>query len=312
MAKGDGFRIRVGLRMARAKDYAVPSATQQDFSPFFRDLAKISEHASPTSSPTRSNIPGDHSLAPSADRERPPQILVGYGDPAVLKAIEGWWLVSTSNDAPDAFPILHSADLQHWEPRVSSFPRGGGGLGSEGPQRRRFLGARDGQGRRRILAGVHGATGQQCAGDRACSGAVAARALDRQPCPAHHRQAGQHNGPRLRCRSAANERRSDRLAPVRGCERRKYLFWKDDTNSIWPRPLAMLLRKHPELIEKLFARSRSSHRGFRRRDRAMGQRAAANGALFLMQPLIEAALANWTQVRTALVEFGLAGRSSKP
>ena len=31
-----------------------------------------------------------------------------------------------------------------------------------------------------------------------------------------------------------------------------YLFWKDDTNSIWPRPLAMLLRSHPELIERLF------------------------------------------------------------
>ena len=25
----------------------------------------------------------------------------------------------------------------------------------------------------------------------------------------------------------------------------RYLFWKDDTNSIWPRPLAMLLRRTP-------------------------------------------------------------------
>ena len=32
----------------------------------------------------------------------------------------------------------------------------------------------------------------------------------------------------------------------------QYLFWKDDTNSIWPRPLAMLLRQHPELIDELF------------------------------------------------------------
>ena len=32
----------------------------------------------------------------------------------------------------------------------------------------------------------------------------------------------------------------------------RYLFWKDDTNSIWPRPLAMLLRQHPDLIDKLF------------------------------------------------------------
>ena len=40
-----------------------------------------------------------------------PQILAGYGDPAVLKTDDGYWLVATSNDAPDAFPLLHSSDL---------------------------------------------------------------------------------------------------------------------------------------------------------------------------------------------------------
>jgi hypothetical protein len=90
-------------------------------------------------------------------------------------------------------------------------------------------------------------------------------------------------------------------------EGERYLFWKDDTNSIWPRPLAMLLRAHPDLIDKLFVTAP---------DR---QTAAFSAAIvpwanlqrpmvrfFLMQPLIEAALANWTQVRNALVEFGLA------
>ena len=32
-----------------------------------------------------------------------PKILVGYGDPAVLRGDDGYWLVATSNDAPDAF-----------------------------------------------------------------------------------------------------------------------------------------------------------------------------------------------------------------
>ena len=31
---------------------------------------------------------------------------------------------ATSNDAPDAFPILHSRDLEHWEPRGFIFPEG--------------------------------------------------------------------------------------------------------------------------------------------------------------------------------------------
>ena len=42
----------------------------------------------------------------------------------MLKTDDGWWLVATSNDAPDAFPILHSADLEHWEPRGFVFPEG--------------------------------------------------------------------------------------------------------------------------------------------------------------------------------------------
>ncbi|NUQ17671.1 MAG: family 43 glycosylhydrolase [Sphingomonas sp.] len=87
----------------------------------------------------------------------------------------------------------------------------------------------------------------------------------------------------------------------------RYLFWKDDTNSIWPRPLAMLLRSHPELIERLFAAED---------DRRTAAFAAAIVSwanvqrpmvrFFVMQPLIEAALANWAKVRSALIEFGLA------
>ena len=74
----------------------------------------------------------------------------------------------------------------------------------------------------------------------------------------------------------------------------RYLFWKDDTNSIWPRPLAMLLRQHPDLIERLFASEA---------DRRTAAFAAAivpwanvqrpMVRFFVMQPLIEAALANW-------------------
>jgi hypothetical protein len=87
----------------------------------------------------------------------------------------------------------------------------------------------------------------------------------------------------------------------------RYLFWKDDTNSIWPRPLAMLLHAHPELIDELFV------------DRADRRTAAFAAAIvswanvqrpmtrfFIMQPLIEAALDNWKQVREVLREFGLA------
>ena len=76
-----------------------------------------------------------HHAEPTADYPAPPwrplitanlhpRILSGYGDPAVLRCEDGWWLVATSNDAPDAFPILHSADLQSWEPRGFVFEEG--------------------------------------------------------------------------------------------------------------------------------------------------------------------------------------------
>jgi beta-xylosidase len=87
----------------------------------------------------------------------------------------------------------------------------------------------------------------------------------------------------------------------------KYLFWKDDTNSIWPRPLAMLLRQHPELIDRLFnAGADRRTAGFAAAIVPWANVQRPMIRFFLMHPLIEAALANWVQVRKALVEFGLA------
>ncbi|HZC38779.1 MAG TPA: family 43 glycosylhydrolase, partial [Sphingomicrobium sp.] len=86
-----------------------------------------------------------------------------------------------------------------------------------------------------------------------------------------------------------------------------YLFWKDDTNSIWPRPLAMLLQRQPDLIGRLFEAEE---------DRRTAAFAAAIVSwanaqrpmirFFLMHPFIEAALANWHRVKRTLLDFGLA------
>jgi beta-xylosidase len=87
----------------------------------------------------------------------------------------------------------------------------------------------------------------------------------------------------------------------------RYLFWKADTNGVWPRPLAGLLRERPELIDQLFASET---------DRTTAAFAAAiqpwaNGRrpierFFLMQPLIEAVLDNWPRVRPVLEASGAA------
>ena len=307
-AEGEGFRILVEAE-GKPLDFFIPTATQQDFSLFFRELAA----AFGTRVPHVFADTVEHP-APSM-RWRPlltenvhPQILVGYGDPAVLKTDDGWWLVATSNDAPDAFPILHSADLEHWEPRGFIFPAG-----------REPAWAAKG----RNMADFW-APEMEKAGDeywtvftaRQASNALAI-GLARAPSPTGP---WTDNGAPLITGKPVNTTGLgyDATQPQLSGgvidshlfidDGAKYLFWKDDTNSIWPRPLAMLLRQHPDLIDKLFAGQA---------DRRTAAFAAAivpwanvqrpMVRFFLMQPLIEAALANWSRVREALIEFGLAG-----
>jgi hypothetical protein len=123
-AEGDGFRISVKSSEGGSRSYSVANGTQQDFTAFYHDLARdfgtrLPHAFEPVENPG-SGIPWRPLLTENVH----PQILVGYGDPAVLKAEDGWWLVATSNDAPDAFPILHSDDLKHWEHRGFAFPQG--------------------------------------------------------------------------------------------------------------------------------------------------------------------------------------------
>ena len=87
----------------------------------------------------------------------------------------------------------------------------------------------------------------------------------------------------------------------------RYLFWKDDNNGLWPRPLAALLAEQPELIEQLF----ETEEDRRTAAFAAGIVGWANGRrpmerFFLMQPFIAAVLNNWPRVKQALADTGLA------
>jgi len=307
-AEGEGFRIEVKAPGAAAKSWFVPTATQQDFACFFRDLA----HEFGTRLPHLFADGTDH--PPATIRWRPlltenvhPQILVGYGDPAVLKDGEDYWLVATSNDAPDAFPILHSTDLEHWEPKGFVFPREREpGWAAKGRNVADFWApemARMGDEYWLVFTARRASNALAIGLARAASpmgpwtdnGAPLITGKPVDTSGLGYEGQAQLSGGVIDSHLFIDEDGS------------KYLFWKDDTNSIWPRPLAMLLHRNPELIERLFAAQE---------DRRTAEFAAAIVAwanvqrpmvrFFVMQPLIEAALANWTQVRAALVEFGLA------
>ena len=122
--KSDGFRIEVTAD-GRTKSYFVPTATQQDFTRFFCELSGDFGTRMPHAYTRANERPAaPFPWRPLLTENVHPQILVGYGDPAVLRTDDGWWLVATSNDAPDAFPILYSDDLQRWEPKGFIFPAG--------------------------------------------------------------------------------------------------------------------------------------------------------------------------------------------
>jgi len=308
-AEGDGFRIAVDSSDGRSRSYFVPSDTQQDFSAFYRDLSEDFGTRMPhvfkeAVEHPEANIPWQ----PLLTENIAPRILVGYGDPAVFRDGDDYWLVATSNDAPDAFPILHSSDLLHWECLGFAFPEG------EEP-----AWAAKGRNVADFWAPEMHKVGEEywlAFTARQATNALAI-GLARAPAPLGP---WTDNGAPLITGKPVNTTGlgyDPSIPQMSGgvidshlfidVDDERYLFWKDDTNSIWPRPLAMLLRQHPGLIDKLFSTEAD------RRTAAFGaaivpwanvQRPMVR--FFLMHPLIEAALANWTQVRSALVEFGLA------
>lgn len=304
-----GFRITVQDLRGDRRSYDVPSDTQQDFSAFYRQLS----HDFGTRMPHLFAEPFDHPAAhirwqPLLTENIAPKILVGYGDPAVFKDGEDYWLVATSNDAPDAFPILHSRDLLHWECRGFVFPRGcepawsatGRNIADFWAPEMRKVGdeywtvftAR--QKTNALAIGLARAVSPL--GPWIDNGAplITGKPVD----------------------TAALGYDSDHPQSSGGiidshlfidADGERYLFWKDDTNSIWPRPLAMLLQRRPELIDRLF--ESEADRRTAAFAAAIVQWANAQRPMvrfFAMHPLIEAALANWTQVRSVLINFGLA------
>ena len=109
VAEGEGARLSVAGPGGRAR-LPLPGGEQEDYPAFFapwpRDFgtrvpARLRRRLAPAPKARSRLAAADHRESHRAD-------LAGYGDPAVLKTDEGYVLVATSNDAPDAFPILRS------------------------------------------------------------------------------------------------------------------------------------------------------------------------------------------------------------
>jgi GH43 family beta-xylosidase len=311
-AAEDGERrlFAVAAATGERHSYALPGNTQQHYVEFLAQLARDFGTRMPHMLDAAIEHPPAHiRWRPLLTENIHPQILVGYGDPAVLKTDRGYYLVATSNDAPDAFPILHSEDLQHWQHRGFVFPEGQApGWAAKGRQLSDFWAPEMAQvgdeywlcftARQQsngLAIGLARSTGPE--GSWTDNGAplVTGKPVDTTGLGLDASKP-QMSGGVIDSHIFIDEN-GDR-----------YLFWKDDANGIWPRPLAMLLRSEPHLIDRLFA-SETDRRtaAFAAAVVPWANQRRPMERFFLMQPLIEAALANWEAVKAALIECGLAG-----
>jgi GH43 family beta-xylosidase len=289
--QGEGARISVRSN-GTAGTYSLAGGEQQHYADFFAELARDFGTRRPHFAD-----PADHPASavpwrPLLTENLSPQILCGYGDPAVLRTGDDYYLVATSNDAPDAFPILHSDDLEHWRHRGFVFPAGQEPAWTATGRRVADFWAPE-------MAKV-GDEYWLCFTARQQSKTLAIGLAKSR----HPEGPWTDLGRPLLTGEGGGVIDSHIFVDSNGD---RYLFWKDDSNGIWPRPLAALLDGQPELIERLFESDR---------DRRTAAFAAAivgwaNGRrpmerFFLMQPFIAAVLDNWPRVREVLADHDLA------
>lgn len=303
-AEGSGSRIAVA-RGDVSRAYLLSSGGTEDYRAFFAELARDFGTRLPHVTEGRVvDTAPEPQWRPLIVENLSPRTTAGYGDPAVLKTDDGYVLVATSNDAADAFPILHSPDLETWTHEGFVFPE------SEAP-------AWAAHGHR---VGDFWAPEMAKVGDeywvvytaRQHSNALAI-GLAKAP---HWSGPWTDLGHPLITGSAVNTTGlpDDPTQPVLSggvidshvfidADGTRYLFWKKDTNGIWPRPLAGLLRARPDLIDRLFAAEvdqRTAAFAAAIQPWANGRRPMER--FFLMQPLIEAVLDNWGHVKELLAE----------
>ncbi len=124
-----GWGLAVRERTSEVRRYFIDRDFNQGaFAALYSRVAKdFGLHPSKRDDPV-APWPADLDIRPLLTRNLNSQIVYGYGDPAVLRVTRNgdteYVLTVTSNDAPNAFPILRSRDASHWEFSGCAFAEG--------------------------------------------------------------------------------------------------------------------------------------------------------------------------------------------
>lgn len=262
------------------REYRLAGARQHAYLDLFEALARDFATRLPLSRTPATSTPDEPALRPLLTEAITPDVLYGYGDPSVLHVTggpdAGWWLLVTSNDAPDAFPILHSGDLETWRSAGFVFRRGHAPAWAlTGPDVSDFWAAE-----------MHAVNGEYWV-------CFAARERDRSLAVGLAR-GSRPGGPFM----AAAEPlvRGGVIDPHLVIDGRgaPWLFWKKDDNEVWPRLLCDLLHRRGGAA-RLFERDAD------RRTAVLAQTLwpwartlEPMEQFFALQPLIEAVTSDFT------------------
>jgi hypothetical protein len=277
--------------LGRTRGYRLPDPGHKAYLDFLEGLARDFGTRVPRNRQPQDAPDFEAPLRALLTRNLSPDILYGYGDPAVLRVAEGaasggeawYYLAVTSNDAPDAFPVLRSRDLADWRPVGFVFPKGQGPRWAADVERGGEYWAPE----------MHRVAG----GFLVC---FAARERDRTF------SIGVAKSPRPDGPFAAADEpllRGDVIDPhiLVDPEGAAFLFWKEDTNDLWPGRLCRLLREHGHLAAELFPRDED------RRTAAFAQALwpwarsiAPMERFFALQALVEAVASDFSAFRERL------------
>lgn len=291
-----------GTGAPRRRDYHLPDATHPSWLDFFealaRDFGTRPPHSRQPPEPASATTP----FQPLLTQALSPDILYGYGDPAILRVEDGhteartasFHLIATSNDAPRIFPILHSPDLKDWRLQGFAFEPG------HAPAWAAPIGPRGdpgtGQGGEYWAPELHQLNNRflLCFAAREHDGSFSI-GLATSPTPAGPFRPEPE--PILR----GNVIDAHILTASDGSV---FLFWKDDTNDVWPGRLAQLLHDHPHLAAELFPRE-EDHRtaAFAQALWPWTRTLAPMERFFVLQGLIEAAIADFPILRGRLADL---------
>lgn len=231
---GAPTRLSVAAPGGPARTYELAALEQQAFVDLFEQLAEdlgLRRPHARQAPPAGQGPP----LSPVLVAPVAPQILYGYGDPCVVEVGPGdYRLLVTSNDAPDAFPILASRDLKDWRLTGFVFPRGSAPPWAlTGPEVSDFWAPE-----------MHrlGETWLVC---------FTARRTDRSLAIGLARS-DRPDGPFVADAEPILEGGVIDAHVLIDADGAPWLIWKRDDNGVWPRILGALLHRRPELAPALF------------------------------------------------------------